>query len=683
MPRYLGDILVVTEDELVPRFYKTYDSLKKKLWRDEKKGFGMKRAMRGGNGRLLLVEFDSLPKRIQTEIGDPRRVEHILLRYYEVDDEAVKYYENEFTYPDGQYLLPETAAQLIVNASVLNAVVELEQARIAERVGKKSSLRGIGKSLFEDAHSFNPFLENAYGVIHSLNSSEKRFKEQLKEYKAKSYISLIKDAEGKSRGNALKRDEATDKLLNNMFAGVKHKPTATEVADVYNAFLDGHIEIINKETSEVYDPSDFQKIKPRTVRRFLADWDNKIGNYAKRSGDRQVLLQKFVPYESLEQPTYAGSMISIDDRQPPFWYTKERDRMWWYLGVDLASEAITAWTYGKTKEELILNFYRQMVRNYAEWGVNLPYSLECESALNSLYRNTFLQNGRMFSDVQIHANSARSKRVEGYFKPLRYGIEKKRVGWVARPKALAESNQAGPDKTQVIPYDTLTQQCFADIVLWNNMPCKQDKTRSRFDYFMQMQHPDLPETNYRGFIKWLGYEAITSCNAGIMNLQYGEWLLGDNGRIYTGDNLIKLLRQVEGKTIRVFWLDDNNGDVLKAYVYDYDTNRYICEALKKPVGAKAPLERRANHVEAAEIMARYRNTVTAYMQERKNAIDNLIIIDNRQKTVSNSFSIPGVAGFVERKEPVKQIADYENEDDYSYVPRKQSHNNKLMEQFYK
>ncbi len=445
--------------------------------------------------------------------------------------------------------------------------------------------------------------------------------------------------------------------------------------------MSGYVEIINSKTGEMYEPKDFKPLKPRTIRHFLAQWDNKIGNYAKRSGDRQKLMQTFVPYESLEQPYYAGEMISIDDRQPPFWYDKG-SRMWWYLGIDLGSEAITAWAYGKTKEELILNFYRQMVRNYAEWGVNLPDALECESSLNSSFKNTFLQNGRMFQNVQIHPNSARSKRIERYFRDIRYGIEKEQEGWIARPFALSESNQAGPTPNKIIPYKQLVQQCFQNIITWNNMPCSQDKSRSRFDYFKEMQHPDLKETNYKGFIRHLGYKTITSCNAGIMSLQYGEWLLGDKGCIYTGEDLIKLLRQVEGKTVDVYWLDGNNGEVLKAYVYEYETGRYICEALPKPVGARAPIERKEHHLQARELMARYRNTVTQYMQHRKNAIDSLLVIDNRPKTISDSFSIPGIDTFEPKEQPAEQVPAY-NEDEFDYTPTSHNGSSKLVEQFYK
>ena len=65
--------------------------------------------------------------------------------------------------------------------------------------------------------------------------------------------------------------------------------------------------------------------------------------------------------------------------------------MWFYLGVDLGSEAIVTWVYGTSKEGIILDFYRQMVRNYAMWGLPLPAEIECESNLNADYRDGFLE----------------------------------------------------------------------------------------------------------------------------------------------------------------------------------------------------------------------------------------------------------------------------------------------------
>lgn len=662
MPEYLGNILTVSKVELVPKYFPSYDALRMKLKRYETKSYGIKRAMRGGNERKLLVVFDSLCKRIQEAIGDPRKAQHILQKYYKVDSEAVTFYD-EYQYPDGSYLKPDTIEKLIINASVLKAIVKLEAARESERISKGGSLRGIANTLYTDTHTFNATLLKTEEVEHTLNSNLRRFKQQLKAFKEDRYKSLIRDADGKSKKNALKIKSHTADLLNNLFAGREYKPNATEVARQYEAFLNGYLEIINENTGELYNPKDFKILKSGAIKNYLRSYESKIGTHAKRSGDRQVLMQNFIPYESMEQPTFAGSMISIDDRQPPFWYDKG-SRMWWYIGIDLASECITAWAYGKTKEELILNFYRQLVRNYHKWDVRIPDALECESSLNSSFKDSFLKNGAMFQNVQIHPNSARSKRIERYFRDIRYDVEKEQDGWIARPFAKSESNQLSDKPNKIIPYDRLVQQCFANITTWNNMPNKQDPKISRFDYFIKRQHPDLKPTNYKGFLKHLGVKTASSCHAGIMHLQNSEWLLGNNNEIYTGEPLIGLLKEVEGKDIDIYWLDDDKGNVMKALIYDKQ-GRHICEALPKPIGARAPIEATAHHKNAREIISRYRNTVTTYMQIQKNNIDKITVIGSIPKTISDSFSIDGFENYKPNTKPAEIVETQEEEINYN------------------
>lgn len=219
-----------------------------------------------------------------------------------------------------------------------------------------------------------------------------------------------------------------DRLLIDLFGGRDFKPSPTEVANEYEAFLAGYIDVINQKTGEIYDPKDYKEISNRTITTFLNKWEVKIGTHAKRSGNRQQLMQNFIPYESMERPTLAGSIISIDDRQPPFEYEK----------------------------------------------------------------------------------------------------------------------------------------------------------------------------------------------------------------------LINLLKQVEGKTIDIYWLDDENGSVYKAMIFDRKEGRYIGEVLPKPISARSFKEETEEQRNNRVLMAKYRNTVTSYMQIQKNAIEPLKVIDNRPITVSSTFSIPGI-----------------------------------------
>ena len=557
MPHFQGDILVVTKEELIPDFWNTYNALKVQLHRHKNLSYGIKRHQVGGNGRQLLITFDSLPSHIREALGDPRLADHPLERFYQIDPEAYDYYY-DFERPGYGHLKPEEAERYITNASVFTALVKLEAERRTEREIKRGSTKGVLKTIYNDSVTFQEILKGKYNSEHTLPSNERRFKQKYKEFKKNGFITLIKDPEGNAISNAKKVCESTIELLNNMFATQSHKPTTTEIFKQFTGFKSGTVELINNVTGEMYNPEDYKGLSESTVRSYLSQWENKVGNYATRSHDRQQFMTQFIPYDRMEQPVYSGSIISVDDRNPPFMYKdgKTGQRVWFYIAVDLASMAITAWTHAKSKADLMPEFYKDVVRSYHTWGTPLPHGLECESSLNSSYKESFLKNGAMFQDVRIEANSARSKRIENIFGQIRYHLEKAREGWIARPFAKSESNQQ--DQTapkHYLTYEEIVENCLHDIQTWNNMEHNKQKGVSRWDYFMQNQHPELEATKYKNFLPTLGNHTETSCKAGIVKLQYGEYLLGRDGRISTGEDLISIMKQVEGKGFDVYWLD--------------------------------------------------------------------------------------------------------------------------------
>ncbi|AKQ39429.1 hypothetical protein AS87_03635 [Riemerella anatipestifer Yb2] len=666
MPHLWGNILVVTKDELVPKYYNTYNCLKLNIWRYKDLPYGIKRVKPGGNGRQLLVNFDTLPKEMQEAIGDPRKMEHPLLHFWEVSSLATAYYTT-FEFEDGMPLKMEFQEEYITNASVLIALQKLKEHRLALKDGKKV---GITKSLWEDMVTFNDILPKIHHRPHTMMVGERHFDRLFKAFlkggeKGFNFESLI----SKKLNNQHRRimtDEMME-LLNAMFAGQEHKPTRTEIANKYQGFLEGEVEVINHTTGEVYDHTDrtkYKKISESSIIAWLAKWEYKIGAFAKRSGNRQTLLQQFVPYHSLSKVKEAGVLVSIDDRQPPFFYDKGK-RMWFYMAIDLGSEAWTTWVHGETKEGLILEFYRQMVRNYTEWGFNLPLELECESALNSTFKDTFLKQGAMFERVRIEANKARSKHIERYFGKLRYEFEKDKNGWLGRPFARKEDNQKGSGADIILPKEKIIMNSLYDIQKWNNMEHSRYEGKSRWQVFTEMQCKDTKPTNWRAILPYLGKVTSTSCNAGIVRFRSAEYLLGLGGEIALGDDLIKLMKYVEGKSFEVYWLDGNDGSPLKAMIY-YD-DMLLCELLPKPVYSRAYHELDDTGKINRQIMSAYENTVNAFMRERKNDIDNLTVIDRRSKIIGNSFVIPGLEAFIPSEEPAKII----NIEDEEYSPLEQ------------
>lgn len=669
MPQEWGNLLVVTKDELIPKYYNCISTLKSEVHRYKDLPYGIKKVQKGGNGRQMFIDFDSLSKNVQDSLGDPRKMRHPLISFFEFDAIATRYY-NDFRFEDGTPLKENFKEEYIINASVLISAERLKEARLSEwKKLRKTSTRGIMSTIIRDITTFNEFLPKLFNATHTIASSQRGFDRIWKPFfeslgDGLNFESLI-SGKLKNQNRKLMTKEMMD-LLNDMFAGQDYKPSRTEVADQYQAFLNGQLDIVNKETAEIYDPANqnFREMSDNSIIAWLGKWENKIGTFAKRSGDRQKLMQQFSPWHKLTKIKEAGTLISIDDRQPPFMYNEQRKRAWFYMGIDLGSEAWTCWVWGKDKKGIIIEFYRQMVRNYSEWGFNLPLGLECESSLNSGFKDTFLRNGKMFDRVNIYRNRARSKVVERKFEELRYRHEKSRLGWLARPHALKEENQKSGEEEIIIPFDTIVDQSLSDIETWNNSPHSVHKDKTRWEVFCEMQNKNTQPTNWTAILPHIGKTEISSCNAGIIKFRSTTFVLGLEGEIALNDNLIELLKNIDGKEFTIYWLDGNDGDVLKAMVYYNDT--MLCDLVPHPEYARSIHERDEQGQINRELMSAYENTVNKFMAQRKREIDQVLIIDHRKKTLNNKFQIGGRKKYTPNTDIPKEVLADTEENTYNH-----------------
>jgi hypothetical protein len=634
MPHFWNNtqILVVTAEELIPDFYSRLEVLQVAISRAVKRGYGIRKVQSGGNGRQLLIDYDSLPENIRLQLGDPRKPLHVMEPFYKTDSAAVDFYSTHK--PSGKYIKPDVQEGLVTNASMLGALGRLKIAREQERLSKGGSLRGLWDTLAADCTSFNKILKQKWSVEHTLPSNEQRLRDRFNTFSKDGYESLV----SKNYGNESAKKVTDDlvELLNNMFCD--KKPSFEEVSRQYDAFLDGYFEVINTKTGEKYDPKSFCKISKSSVYNYLAQWSNAIGTHLKRSGDRQIYMGKYIPAASMELPKYAGSILSIDDRQPAF-KLPDGNRVWFYNGCDVASGAIIAWVYGTDKAKITTEFYRQLVRQCYDYGTNIPGELEAESNQNSSFVNTFLKEGQMFQYVRIEANNARGKYIENVNRQLRYQLEKQNENWIARPFSRSESNQAGPKKEKEMYFDDIAKIGLKALQDWNNMPHAKNQEISKFDYYLANQNPNLRPTNYKAIIPYLGFKTETSCNAGIINMTDIAFYLGDNGSIYFGEKLVDLMSEVEGRDLDIYWLDANDGSIIKAYVYLRGDDQMICEAIPAPKYVRARMEQTDKDREAIEIQSKYRASVEGYAHRLFKTIDKVITIDNRKKTVNENFQI--------------------------------------------
>ncbi len=182
----------------------------------------------------------------------------------------------------------------------------------------------------------------------------------------------------------------------------------------------------------------------------------------------------------------------------------------------------------------------------------------------------------------------------------------------------------------------------------------------------------------------MGYKTETSCHAGIIKLQYHEFLLGDNGKISLGEDLIRLMKQVEGKELDIYWLDDNQGNVLKALIYLRNEKRYICEARPKPTYNRAIIEQTEEDRNARKIMSSYVATIEGIQRKQTASLEKVTVLNNRPTTLTNNFQIDGLKrrpteANAKDKEP-KILQPIEKEE-YDLIPEQTTFKKDLKDRF--
>jgi hypothetical protein len=613
----------------------------------------------GSFAHSALVQFDSLHPDWQNQLvlvfgAAPQNIRKTLFaKLYAFDTKAFDFYSNYTEGAERRRLTQEKVYEYTYNASVLNTITKIKQQRKAFRKSLNSSCADIWQVISTEVNNFND-------VAHTLPVSVDGIRKKHAKYEQKGLAMLVDGR--RNNENAKKVDDQLIKLFNAMFSKQNFKPTATDVARMYDSFLDGYTTVINEFTGEEYNPKEFKKLSHSTILSYLGEWENKIATYQLRGGNRQVNMGKFTPHHELELPTFAGSLLSIDDRQPPFWYEKGK-RAWFYIGIDIASGCFTAWVWGKSKEGIILEFYRQIVRNYTEWGMNLPDGLECESSLNSSYKETILKEGVLFQNVRIEANNARGKYIERVFGTMRNNKERSSEGWIARPFAKSEANQIGNHDVPIMPYNQLIEERCKDLEDWNNSPHYSDKSITCWQYFKQTQHPDLKPTNWIALLPKLGHKTESSCHVGYVILQGKKRMIAENGTVLFAEALIAKMKRIEGKSVDIYWLDANDGTVLKAVVYQGE--EYICELLPIPKYNRAKIEQTPEGLANREIQIKYVASVEAFARTQKQSIEKVLVINNTPTTLNSDFKAPNlkVDRFERRETPVEIIETMDTEDE--------------------
>lgn len=532
-------------------------------------------ARRGDRGGCALVVVDSFPPRYKEDIytrfpdSDSVRLAGWVRSNYEIDQAAVVFFhDREKT---GLDLKPEKIREYITNASVLNTCIRLyDNARTYQRIAGDKYDWGKMAAAVDS-------LRAQFG--HTLPGSMLRFRKKVAEYRRDGYGCLISGKFGNQ--SARKVDYRTERLILGI-AVLPNKPFNTNVAEMYNQFVCGELDVYDPETGELFNPDDFtdKNGEPRVLS------ETTINNYLNKPKNRVLIEHKLsswttfmheqMPHVHRHAPEFSFSKISFDDRDLPRKLKDTKARPKAYYAYDVASQCVVGFAYNRNKNvDLVVDMFRSMFRLIDRKGWGCPAQVEVENHLMSQWKDSFLKAGVMFPFVRFCApqnsqekyaeqmNGAKKKAVEHrnhlgigrfYAKDRHYRTESRKI--------FDEQNDTYEDK-QYYSWDELVADDMRDVMEFNNSLHPNQKKypgMTRWQVLEANMNPNLEPINKAVLARFIGDHVETSVRRNsYCRVGYTDWWL-------SGTGVLERLAPNNWK-VDAYYLTDDDGNITDVYIY--------------------------------------------------------------------------------------------------------------------
>lgn len=577
----------------------------------------------GGLGNYVLVEVATLPQRFRDRIkekyGDMK--EDILrdwfAQHYVVDANARAFY-TRFRFENGDALPPEHINEYTVNASVLQAVIDLLNDT---RVMRKA-MQGDSVNWGKMAGAIS-YYQAEFG--HTLPLSVNRFKARVNEFRDSGYECLI--SKKFQNQNTRKVTYRIERLVLSL-AALEERPYVTVVMEMYNQFLCGEIEVADIETGEVLSPEEFRDKKGNPV--VLSE--GTISNILNAQKNRALLSKvhdsswdfnnRYRPYHLRNVANFAGSKISLDDRDLPR-PMHNGQRVKAYYAYDVASGAVVGYAYSRLKtKELFIDCVRNMFQTLDRNGLYMPAELEVEHHLVSNFADGLMQAGTVFPFIRwCNPGNSREKRAEHFNRAKKYGVEKRLQGNIGRWYAKLEANRPKEEKVydeynntykvKTYSYEELVADDIRAIQEFNNQQHPNTKRypgMTRWDVFCQTQNPNLAAWDKHVLYRYIGECTETSIRQNMYcTVQYQQYRL-------PSPDVINRLAPRNNK-VTAFYLPDIDGNISEVYIYQNDKYIATCGLLERYNEATA--EQTEADKEAYTEQAKYVAQFDSMMKEGK------------------------------------------------------------------
>ena len=585
-------------------------------------------ARRGGGaaGNYALIAVDSLPRVYREKVqelypdGGLTHLKGWVCSNYETDQAAIAFFhDREKT---GVNLKPEKIREYVTNASVLNCCIKLY-----ERAATAQKLFG-GKYNWEEMAQAIEALRSKYG--HTLPASTLRFRKKVNEYKREGYDCLISGKFGNQ--SARKVDYKTEQLILGL-AVLPNKPFNTNIAEMYNMFVCGELEVYEPSTGELMNPDDFTDKKTGEPKELS---ETTINNYLNKPKNRilvehalsswSTFMHEQMPYMHRHNGHFSLSQITMDDVDLTRKLKDTKQRVHAYYAYDVVSQCVIGASYARKKNErLVVDCFRDMFRLIARNGWGIPAGIEVENHLMSRYKEGFLKAETVFRFVRFCAplNSQ-----EKYAEPLngakkRSVIHKNHEGigrfygkgkWRQEYKKVSdETNEFYEDK-EYFTWEQLIADDRKDNEEWNNTLHPNQKMypgMTRRQVLEANINPSLLPYDAKTLAFHIGERVETSIRRNsTVRMAHEDWWLSDTS----------VLERLEPNNYKVTacYLPDDEGAPQEVFIYQ--NGRYIDTVEKvhtySRVMAEQTEEDRDAFVEQQKKIAKFNAYVEAHAIEK-------------------------------------------------------------------
>ena len=624
---YYEGKLCVSARELLDNGIMTKANYAQKAWKGQ-----IDVARRGGGaaGNYALIVVDSLPRAYKEKVqglypdGDLTHLKLWVCSNYETDQNAVAFFHDRDK--TGLELSPEKIKEYVTNASVLNCCIKLyNRAATAQKLmGRKYN--------WEDMVQAIKALKDEFG--HTLPTSALRFRKKVNEYRDGGYGSLISGKFGNQ--NTRKVDYKTERLILGL-AVLPNKPFNTNIAEMYNMFVCGELDVYDPKTGELMNPDDFtdkrtgnpKELSETTINNYLNKPNNKVLIEQQLSG-WSTFMHEQMPHMHRHGGSFSLSQITMDDVDLTRKLKDTKQRVHAYYAYDVVSQCVLGASYARKKDEgLVVDCFRDMFRLIARHGWGIPAGIEVENHLMSRYKEGFLKAENVFQFVRFCAplNSQ-----EKYAEPLngakkRSVIHKNHEGigrfygkgkWRQEYKKVSDETNEHYEDKEYFTWEQLVADDRKDNEEWNNMLHPNQKMypgMTRWQVLEANINPGLLPYDEKTLAYHIGEHVETSIRRNsTVRVAHEEWWLSDT----------RVLEKLEPNNYKVTacYLPDDEGKPGEVFIYQSGKFIDTVEKVKtySRVMAEQTEEDQAAFVEQQKKIAKFNK----YIED--NTIDGLGIL---------------------------------------------------------